>query len=206
MMLIASVLKWSSTIDVTGAATLLLAIMTFVSVIVGGLALHRNQSEIDLSRREVEEAHRPVLIPVVEFTPGNLSRPDRPAYVGDGRLLVRLKNIGMGPALQIEAIAALLGRAATANPGPAQDTALLTGLGMGQQHEFTIKTRFTGDHIPPFQLSLHYSDVAGKEWVTIARYSPEHAAYVEMGINAYADGPHLNGPRFGARQRSDAYD
>jgi hypothetical protein len=37
-----------------------------------------------------------------------------------------------------------------------------------------------------FQLRLEYEDVAGKRWVTVGRYIPEHQRYEGVGFEALA--------------------
>ncbi len=100
-------LEFSDNVDPTALATVLLALLTFATVVVGGLALRRTRSEIDLSRREVEEAHRPVLIPVFDenLELREVDAPTvyraKPRYKENNRIVVPIKNIGMGPALNI---------------------------------------------------------------------------------------------------------
>lgn len=52
----------------TAIGTLAVAFVTGVSLYFGWRSLRQNQREIELSRKEVEEAHRPVIVPVVDDT------------------------------------------------------------------------------------------------------------------------------------------
>src|ERR1700680_4128893 len=83
--------------------TLLLASATFWMVKLTRGSLAQTKDEIALSRREVEEAHRPVLVPVVDTTSyidlgaDGANRERRPQLEPGGRLFVPVENIGSGP-------------------------------------------------------------------------------------------------------------
>lgn len=101
--------EFTDDVDPTALATFILAAITLATVLVGGIALRRTRSEIDLSRREVEEAHRPVLIPIIDATQelhlwdATTKHPVRPFFREASRVVVPIKNIGSGPALDITA-------------------------------------------------------------------------------------------------------
>src|ERR1700691_4112232 len=88
----------------TAVGTLTLAIVTGVSLAFGWTSLRQGQ-------REVEEAHRPVVVPVLPTRPPASSsrsgRGPRPAYEpelsGPDGLRFPVQNIGSGPALRVEA-------------------------------------------------------------------------------------------------------
>jgi hypothetical protein len=61
-------LEFTDEVDPTAPATLALAMVTVGSVVLAWRALRQTRDEISLSRREVEEAHRPVLTPAVDAT------------------------------------------------------------------------------------------------------------------------------------------
>jgi hypothetical protein len=87
--------------------TAALAILTLVSLLFGWRALRQTQSEIDLSRREVEEAHRPVVVPFIDIADRfHLVAGQGPVAAGPqlrpGGLRIAVKNIGSGPALDVE--------------------------------------------------------------------------------------------------------
>ena len=96
-------LTFTGDVDPTALATFVLAVITLVSVIVGGLALRKAQNEIDPSRREVEEAHRPVLIPVIDETQSlseydaTTVRPLRPYYKDAARVVIPIRILGADP-------------------------------------------------------------------------------------------------------------
>jgi hypothetical protein len=98
--------EFSGDLDLTALATFVLALVTFVSILVGGFALHRTKAEVDLSRQEVEEAHRPVLVPAIDDTkeiglPSLRGHMTRPSIV-HSQLVVPIKNIGSGPAMGVD--------------------------------------------------------------------------------------------------------
>lgn len=91
------------------AVTLLLAGASFWMVVLTRGSLAQTKDEIALSRREVEEAHRPVLVPAVDSTSYidlgaiGANRERRPQLEPGGHLFVPVENIGPGPALNVEA-------------------------------------------------------------------------------------------------------
>ena len=60
-------LELSDNVHPTAVATLALAVLMLAEVVIGRRTLRQTQSEIELPRREVEEAHRPVVVPFNEF-------------------------------------------------------------------------------------------------------------------------------------------
>jgi hypothetical protein len=173
---------------VTGA----LAAATFWMVKLTRGALAQNQQEIALSRREVEEAHRPVVVPVADtrrMEPAGAGRPTGPAVpvvYEAGRLLVPVENVGSGPALRLEATVEQWltedGEPAALPPGT-QKPAAAAGLGSGVLMPLEIGLeRVTG--LSGFWLSMIYSDVAGKRWVTSARFIPARGRYEDVTIES----------------------
>src|ERR1700679_824892 len=91
--------------DATAVGTLTLAVVTGVSLVFGWTSLRQSQ-------KEVEEAHRPVVIPVtfarhsviaVSVSRSRGTAPAYPCLVEERVLGVPIKNIGPGPALNVEA-------------------------------------------------------------------------------------------------------
>jgi hypothetical protein len=81
----------------TAAGTLLLALVTGISLLFGWKSLRQGQ-------REVEEAHRPVVVPVASqrfvFLDAKVKIEARPHYRharGHQQLIVAVANIGSGP-------------------------------------------------------------------------------------------------------------
>jgi hypothetical protein len=180
-------LELSDDLDLTGLATALLALVTLASVVLTRRALKQTRDEIDLSRREVEEAHRPVLVPVIDPTrevgiPGHGRFPVGP-QAADNRILVSVENIGSGPALDVSLTVALAAEHVPEAQQCARTTKTATGIGVGRIT--TLELPLVGATVVPFQLRLTYSDVAGKPWETTARYAIGMASrYEDLSIVA----------------------
>ena len=108
---------FNGTWDWTAIGTLVLAAVTLAAVIVAAVSLRQTRREIALSRTEVEEAHRPVLVPFQKSAEGvtfrggligagggpevsenPVDRQDLPPY---SAAFLPVENVGMGPALNI---------------------------------------------------------------------------------------------------------
>jgi len=116
-------LSSTGAVELTAYATLLLAVVTAAlagatvwMVRLTRAALAQGQREIELSRREVEEAHRPVLVPfqrsgtAIKFRGGEIpagrphvseSDPDRQDLPGYSAAFLPIENVGVGPALNV---------------------------------------------------------------------------------------------------------
>lgn len=166
-------LTFTGNVDPTALATFVLAGLTLAAVIVGGKALTKTQSAIDLSRREVEEAHRPVVVPLVDGLHAD----------GDW-LFVPIKNIGLGPALDVEVGATLRDDAGnyTEAAGPERIGAV-AGLGVSDVRPIEIRIPHLGA-MPNFDVRVMYSDVAEKPWVTTAKYLRADGRYTGLRITA----------------------
>lgn len=162
-------LEFTDTIDPATVATFVLAAVAIVGLVLTRRSLKQTQDEIDLSRREVEEAHRPVVVP----TPAA-----RPVVPTTGSLTVPVANVGMGPALAIEATATLLdseGNPSAASSGE-QTSALIAGLAAGDTTILEIRrSRWTTG--VSFELTVVYGDVAGKRWRTVGRCVNDRERY-----------------------------
>lgn len=195
--------------DATALGTLALAATTFASLIfarrslgqmqkqikLGQEQLEQTQDEIALSRSEVEEAHRPVLVPVVIAHPPDLvprsisgSRrtfPDRPSVAESGVLAVPVQNIGSGPALCVVASIERLDEQGKPYTGAIEQQTPGRVAGVGKDQAVPIEIRYHGwEERWNFQLRLEYEDVAGKRWVTVGRYIPERRRYEGVGFEA----------------------
>jgi hypothetical protein len=170
-------LEFSDNVDPTAIATIALAVLTLAAVVVGGKALSKTQTEIEWSRKEVEEAHRPVLIPVYdeaqELQPSGtlVIHRAKPRYQERERVVLPIKNIGSGPALNI-----MLSLAPLPANEPAGDrdalrwsTTRILGLGVMEILWVTVRVPDVTE-VPDFALSLVYMDVAEKVWKTEADY------------------------------------
>jgi hypothetical protein len=169
-------------------------------VIVGTVSLRQTRKAIALSCREVEEAHRPVVVPVVIARPPDLgpqsvsgSRrtfPARPCVVESGVLVVPVQNIGSGPALRIVAsVERLNDDGSVWDMGAIEPQTPGTVAGLGQDQTVPIEIRAHGwEERWNFQLRLVYEDVADKRWSTVGRYLAATGQYQDVTINTQAEG------------------
>lgn len=158
-------------VDPTALATVALAILTLAALWFTRRALKQTPEEIDLSRQEVEEGQRPVLVPVLDNTrritlPDGETGPATPTAPGN-RIFVPVENIGSGRALGVE-----MGITYRVDSIPeeyrGEHTMVSPGIGIG--HLASLELPFVSAPRGPFDLRLSYRDVAGKEWVTTARF------------------------------------
>jgi hypothetical protein len=204
-------LEFSDNIDPTALATVGLALITIGLLVAGWRSLRQNQrqikisqgqlkqtqEEIALSRREVEEAHRPVVVPIVEKTakmdlgadaPGQpLERC--PQLLPKGRLFVPVRNIGSGPALNVEASIGLLDdEDHPTSAAPGQIPARIAGLGISRLTPLLIELPGWGEmattEMQSYSLKVEYDDVAGKSWRTLCIYIPKTGRYEGMTIES----------------------
>jgi hypothetical protein len=172
----------------TAIGTLALAIATSVSLAFGWRSLRQSQ-------REVEEAHRPVVIPVVFARPsviaGSRSQsrravPERPYAVEDGVLAVPIKNIGSGPALSVVASIKRLNDDGTVREGGVIEPQTPGKIpGLGNEVVVPIEIRAHGWEARwDFELTLSYQDVAGKRWARRGRYMAAQEIYEDVAIAA----------------------
>lgn len=162
--------------------------MTGVSLALAWNSLKQTQREIELSRREVEEAHRPVVMPIVRGTFMDLGADGQhetsPKLLQTGQLVVPVENIGSGPALNLEATMTYYddnGPSSTER-GP-QTPAAVAGLGVSVFAPLYLDAEgWNGD----FLLSIQYDDVAGKTWLTQSRFLRGAKRYANISI---ASGP-----------------
>jgi hypothetical protein len=172
----------------TAVGTLTLAIVTGISLVFGWKSLRQGQ-------REVEEAHRPVVVPVLLTRPSvdrsvssRSGRGPRPAYEpevsGPDGLRFPVQNIGSGPALRVEARTRRLGPGA---PGGRQTPAMAAGIGVTEIVPLEVKFPREGE-LPDFDLTVTYEDVAGKKWSTVGRYIADNRQYLGVEISALDEG------------------
>jgi hypothetical protein len=163
--------------DATALGTLALAAVTAVSLAFGWKSLRQGQ-------REVEEAHRPVVMPVVRGTFMDLGadgkHEESPKLLNGVCLVVPLENIGSGPALDLEATMTYYddnGPSSTARG--AQAPAAVAGLGVSAFAPLYLDAEgWNGD----FLLSINYKDVAGKSWRTQARFVRALKRYIDVEV------------------------
>lgn len=189
-----------NTWDWTAIGTLALAAITLAAVIVATVSLRQTRQAIVVSRKEVEEAHRPVVVPVVlvDETPaaktasvsrsrGRYTMPLRPSIVDSGVLALPLRNIGSGPALNIKASITRIEEDGSLFPGPREPHTPGTVTGIGKNETAPIEIFSHGwEATWNFELAVTYTDVAGESWTTKARYLSDRERYEDVAINRLA--------------------
>lgn len=186
-------LHFDGTVDLTGIATILLAFGTLVLAAVTRVVSQRTaqlaketRAAVSLEQEQLNRSQRPVLIPLhgigdVRYHGGTVStgqptiyenpdRPDLPAY---GHLLLPVKNVGTGPALNVRGQVSLpRGRAEVDFPVVAvgvADDEVVTYVRTGGSLDFHGLESLSG--------SLVYEDVAGKRYMTTFEFDSGHNAY-----------------------------
>lgn len=189
-------LTFTGDIDPTALATLMLALTTAWSLLLTRRslgytkdALDQAGEDVELSRRQVEEAHRPVVVPIVDTT--RKLRPDRtdsptvgPQLMANATLWVPVENIGPGPALDIQISIELLSGVAGAQTQRETAAGAIAGLGADRLLPVEIHG-YPQAGITSFRVTIVYSDVAGKYWQTTAEYAPQHARYEHISISEW---------------------
>jgi hypothetical protein len=187
-------LRVTDEIDLTGIATVVLALAT------AGLAWWTRRA-VDQSATEVERAHRPVLVPIIDTLqripmPGNQRYTDTqgairdalelaPQYVASwDALLVPVRNVGMGPALHVKASVEMRDAGGAPSASAIDSTFQTRVAALGHAERFEV-VRFlvpTYSGLTGFELRVSYEDVAGKRWQTTALYSHDDREYVNVKV------------------------
>jgi hypothetical protein len=184
---------FNGTWDWTAVGTLALAVVTLAAVIIGTVSLRQTRKAIALSREEVEEAHRPVVVPVIVPRPLGAASvsssrgtvPTRPSVIAEGLLAVPVQNIGSGPALNITATVKQLTADHEPWRGPFEPQTPGTAAGIGRDQIIRIVIRVHGwEERWSFELTITYEDVAGKKWSTVGRYIANNEQYLGVAITA----------------------
>jgi hypothetical protein len=107
-------------------------------------------------------------------------RRARPYYLQSNRLVVPIKNIGSGPALNISLnVTPVKAEGQQSAPWDGKDyTIVVLGLGVGEAIPAIVPIPGLGG-VPSFLLRVMYSDVAEKAWVTSSKY-------FDLGGGSYA--------------------
>jgi hypothetical protein len=101
---------------------------------------------------------------------------------------VAVTNIGMGPALNIEASARLLdaeGKPSLAPTRP-QTPALMAGLAAGTGSTLELEVSRPTDAVN-IELTILYLDVAGKAWETVGSYLDARERYEGLDVRRPAE-------------------
>jgi hypothetical protein len=172
--------------DWTAVGTLALAFVGAVALVVAWLTLRETKADLALSRKEVEEAHRPLVVPLNDRREVNLGSargtdklpavPHTRQVSENGRvrsqLLVPIENIGTGPAIRLEAGIALDSNAESSSrslPALRADGRLFL--------EFWLAGGDAASVTPSYRLTVRYEDVAGKARSTLAYFAAHDGRY-----------------------------
>ena len=149
---------------VTGLTTIALVVVTYIAVRSGRASAEAAALSAGLAERELQEAHRPVLI------------PEAPREHGP-ELVVTVRNIGVGPALRV------FGRAQTRDLPPNVagrfPSHQLSGVEAGGVGELSFRGVTLADLL---SLKVVFDDVLGKTYTTDARWEGIQKAFVYAGI------------------------
>jgi hypothetical protein len=183
MLAVPFALQLTGNVDPTALVTFILALLTLAMLVVVIRALHLAQREIERSRAQVEQAHRPVVVPIH-------STMQMPVYQGHGELLVPVENIGSGPALDLHLFVTPRDENGGVSPawGEVKHTGAASGLGASKITPVAVRAWGLGA-LTSFDVWVTYSDLAGKEWVTSAKYlaSEEGSRYTHLWVAAVPD-------------------
>jgi hypothetical protein len=158
-----------------GIGTLILAIVTLGSVVLGWMSMRQTREEIDISRQEAEAAQRPVVIPVTDAAtiiriPG-FNPMEAIPHTLPLALMVPIRNVGAGPALSITVI--VVGRDHAGNYSEAWGKRMHHGYALVAAVGETLPVLVTIDRlggVPDFELQIAYRYLGGRNWVTSAKY------------------------------------
>lgn len=149
---------------ITGLTTIALVVVTYVAVRSGRASAEAAALSAELAARELQEAHRPVLI------------PEAPSEQ-DLELAVVVRNIGIGPALQI------FGRAQTRDLPPDVVGRFPLHPLSGVEPGGTTELRFRGVPLSGLlSVKVVFDDVLGKTYTTDARWDGQKKAFVYAGV------------------------
>jgi hypothetical protein len=201
--LVAIGLQFSNSVDVSGIATAVAAVATVGLALTTAFLARgtkraaiatedeasttRGQSEatvrqaeatteqVALSRRQLEEGHRPLVVPqLMDGDPrfGPAGTPHR------GLVPIPVRNIGLGPALDVQI--------AFSSPPHIAPQPIRTGLqgrvpGMAVGEAATVAMRTSlAVEAPDFVVELAYTGVGGASYFTRARWDSRECAYADV--------------------------
>lgn len=166
-------------VDLTGVATVLLALGTF------GLAWSTRraaqatqraaqaaQDGVSIAQQQLKEARRPIVAPIITAevpASGPAGDPDR------SELKIPLQNIGVGPALDVT----ITVRADTGahDQEPVRQSAIAAG------GKFVVHLNtFGAAGAPVFALEVEYRDIAGQHYAAAARWNAAAHRYDDIEL------------------------
>jgi hypothetical protein len=180
--------SFNDTWDWTAVGTLALAAVTFVLLVIAAISLRQTRKEIGLSRKEVEEAHRPVVVPVADqrsvslmlrHNKGSSEHVAMPDALETHVLFAPIENIGAGPALRVEATASSLDPDSASQDVHTSDA--MAGMGKGWLIALRIGWQ-DWESETSFKLIITYDDVADQKWATTANYRAKDKQYSDVEI------------------------
>jgi hypothetical protein len=181
-------LHFSHEVDVTGMATVLLALTT-------AYLARRTGDSVRLGNAELERASRPVLVPHVDraavlevpYTGLRSSEPPvAPAHVGRA-LWVPVSNVGTGPALQVRATVSfgdIDGQPST-HGIDTRCHAAAAAISNALAYAVLVFPEAPAEGKTGFTMQIEYEDVAGKRWWTEARYSESSKLFHDVAIREF---------------------
>jgi hypothetical protein len=192
--------RFSHTVDVTAVATAIAALATVGLAITTAIlargtrraaiateheaAITREQSQatvrqaeatammVELTKLEATDGRRPVIVPQVVGDEGH-----GPGMVAHGGLIpVPLKNVGLGPALNVSATFKSPSDIAPQLISSEGDFARLPAIGIGELATVGLKTQLALGPLD-FVIELTYDDLAQQKYFTSARWDSHDAEY-----------------------------
>lgn len=177
-------LQFTGNVDPAALVTLVLALVTVALLVVVIRALHLAQREVDRWRDQVEQSQRPLVVPIH-------STMQMPVYQGHGELLVPIENIGSGPALDLHLFVTPRDENGGVSPawGEVKHAGGASGLAVAKTTPVEVRAWGLGG-LTSFDVWVTYVDLAGREWVTSAKYlaSEEGSRYTNLWVAAVPDG------------------
>jgi len=165
---VAFFLHFNGDVDATGLGTVLLALATAI------LAGYTRMS-VAQAGKELEQSQRPVLVPLVSA--------DVQPHIADGRFLLPLMNVGVGPAMQVSAEIEF--GDVDGNPSAAPrvwDSAGMTAVGAGKIVMLEFRDVALASPMG-FAFNVQYHDVSGKAWHSRAAYSEAKASFRDVEVH-----------------------
>lgn len=166
---------------VVGVGTLMLALVTLASVVLGWRALADarrgiaiSTEALEISRQGLEASRRPVLAPLA-WSPIELGYPGHGAIRGptiaEAALLIPVRNHGSGPALGVQVDLAFPDEHGYEHLDSPHGFGSLEVVGAGETEIVRAWCPLgpEGD-LPGFGIVMRYHDLAGKRWATSAYY------------------------------------
>ena len=182
-------LTFTGDVDPVALAIFILALVTLAVLAVVLRALQVAQRGAERWRAEAEEAQRPVVVPI--HTPVHM-----PLFAGHGQLLIPVENIGSGPAVTLTVFVTPRDADGAYSDawGETRHTGVASGLAAAKVSPVEVRVWGLGA-MSSYDIWVTYSDLAGREWVTSAKYlaSENGSRYINQWIKPVPDGQSARG-------------